>query len=167
MHQQKKQKGFTLIELLAVIAIISFLAAATILVLSQTRQKSRDGNRVANVKQIISALEMFYTDCYMYPIESSAIVIDETQSLFTGTASDCGNKTGSGGANGGFGTTPSGTILVGEFQPAPLPPDGTCTDANGSNRYTYTSATGNGYTLTFCLGQSVSGFVAGVNSITR
>ena len=53
-------KGFTLIELLVVIAIIGVLASVVLASLNNARKKSRDARRIADVKQIQLALELFF-----------------------------------------------------------------------------------------------------------
>ena len=55
-----RQKGFTLIELLVVIAIIGVLASVVLASLNNARKKSRDARRIADVKQIQLALELFF-----------------------------------------------------------------------------------------------------------
>lgn len=62
-----KNKGFTLIELLVVIAIIGLLASIVVVSLSTARAKARDTQRVATVKQIQTALEMYFDDNNKYP----------------------------------------------------------------------------------------------------
>ena len=62
-----KNKGFTLIELLVVIAIIGLLASIVIVSLNTARAKARDTQRVATVKQIQLALEMYFDDIGKYP----------------------------------------------------------------------------------------------------
>ncbi len=62
-----KQKGFTLIELLVVIAIIGLLSTLAVISLNNARQKSRDAKRVSDIKQIQTALELYYNDHNGYP----------------------------------------------------------------------------------------------------
>ncbi|MFH0972699.1 MAG: prepilin-type N-terminal cleavage/methylation domain-containing protein, partial [Patescibacteria group bacterium] len=59
--------GFTLIELLVVIAIIGLLSTLAIVALNNARQKSRDARRVSDIKQIQTALELYYNDANGYP----------------------------------------------------------------------------------------------------
>lgn len=166
MKLKRYQSGFTLIELLVIISIIGFLVAAVMLYLSQSRQKSRDAKRVADVKQISSALDLFNSHCGSYPIEASVIPLDATQRLFTGSAAGCGDKSGT-GTNGGIGATASGTTIVQQFVAAPLPADSATCATGSNNSYNYSSTTGTTYTLTFCLGQATGGYPAGMNTITR
>ena len=63
----KKRKGFTLIELLVVIAIIGLLATLAVVALNNARAKSRDARRVSDIKQIQTALEMYFNDHNGYP----------------------------------------------------------------------------------------------------
>jgi len=63
----KKQKGFTLIELLVVIAIIGLLSTLAVVALNNARSKSRDARRVSDIKQIQTALELYYNDAGGYP----------------------------------------------------------------------------------------------------
>ncbi|MBI1999426.1 MAG: prepilin-type N-terminal cleavage/methylation domain-containing protein [Parcubacteria group bacterium] len=63
----ERRGGFTLIELLVVIAIIGILSAVVLASLNTARQKSRDAKRVADVKQLQLALELYFDDNSSYP----------------------------------------------------------------------------------------------------
>ena len=60
MDIKKNNKGFTLIELLVVIAIIGILSSVVLASLNSARTKARDARRIADIKQIQLALELFY-----------------------------------------------------------------------------------------------------------
>ncbi len=68
------QKGFTLIELLVVIAIIGLLASVVLLALNSARQKSRDAKRLADARQVASAMELYFNDNSSYPASLGALV---------------------------------------------------------------------------------------------
>ncbi len=63
---KKGNKGFTLIELLVVIAIIAILSTVVMAGLNSARSKSRDAKRLSDIKQIQSALELYYDTCGGY-----------------------------------------------------------------------------------------------------
>ena len=60
-------KGFTLIELLVVISIIGLLSSIVFAGLNTARVKSRDAKRLQDLKQISTALEIFYDQQGRYP----------------------------------------------------------------------------------------------------
>src|SRR3989344_6530205 len=72
-------RGFTLIELLVVIAIIAILASIIIASLNTERIKSRDARRVADLKTLQTALELYSSDNAAYPILTTAAQITTTQ----------------------------------------------------------------------------------------
>ena len=59
---KSEKRGFTLIELLVVIAIIGLLASIVLASLNSARRKSRDARRVADLKQLQNALELYAND---------------------------------------------------------------------------------------------------------
>ncbi len=67
MKSKYNAKGFTLIELLVVIAIIGLLASVVLVALNGARKKARITKRVADLKQIQTALELYYNDNNQYP----------------------------------------------------------------------------------------------------
>ncbi len=61
------KRAFTLIELLVVIVIIGILATLATVALSSARSKSRDAKRISDIRQMQSALELYFTDNGSYP----------------------------------------------------------------------------------------------------
>jgi type II secretion system protein G len=63
----KKTAGFTLIELLVVISIIGVLMAISLFGLQGARESSRDARRKSDLEMIRSGLEIYKSDCNVYP----------------------------------------------------------------------------------------------------
>ena len=71
---KNQKKGFTLIELLVVIAIIGLLSTLSILALNQARARARDAKRIADVRQMQTALELYYNEVGDYPLATGVVV---------------------------------------------------------------------------------------------
>jgi general secretion pathway protein G len=63
----RKSTGFTLIELLIAVAIISILSGLLMMNYVGVRQRTRDGQRKSELRQIQTALEFFRSDTGGYP----------------------------------------------------------------------------------------------------
>jgi len=127
--------GFTLIELLVVIVIIGIIATFSVIIINQARAKARDAQRLSDIKQISTALELYRADEESYPT-----VLTPGQSLVGPT---------------------SGVIYVKTLPTNPPPTnDGSCT----VNEYAYlTSDGGETYQITYCLGGATGSAAAGTN----
>ncbi|NMC51616.1 prepilin-type N-terminal cleavage/methylation domain-containing protein [Candidatus Kuenenbacteria bacterium] len=151
----KNRKGFTLIELLVVIAIIGLLATLSVVALNNARQKSRDAKRVSDIKQIQTALELYFVDQNGYPS--------------VGTGQTLGSSNYAALSAGGFTATgsTSGTVYMGQVPSNPTP--------NGAD-YTYCSATSaapttcaastQSYMITFSLEGATGGLASGARTAT-
>lgn len=98
-------RGFTLIELLVVIAIIGMLSSVVLASLNSARTKSRDARRLADIKQIQTALELAFDSAspVEYPDALSSLVSGGYLSVVptdpsTGSAYLYDNLTSAGGA---------------------------------------------------------------------
>jgi len=138
----KPKKAFTLIELLVVIAIIGILATVSIISLTNARAKSRDAKRAGDMKQIQTALELFFNDKNRYP------TIDEFNS---GSI---------------FSTSTNATSTYMQIIPsAPTPADGSCTSDQNAMAYIQ-NENGNSYTISFCLGNTTGALTPGPKCLT-
>jgi prepilin-type N-terminal cleavage/methylation domain-containing protein len=137
MKQLQNRKGFTLIELLVVIAIIGILSTIAVVALGNARAKSRDAKRIADVKQMTSALELFYNDNNLYPTY-----------VTPGNALVAGSTT---------------YMAVIPSNPGPNN-DGSCP---ASANYVYTQDTaGTSYHIQYCLGSATGDIAAGTRYAT-
>jgi len=128
----KNNKGFTLIELLVVIAIIGVLATLAVVALQQARSRARDSKRLADVKQIQTALELFYNDNNRYP----TIAEWNTGSIVSSSSDD---------------------VFMIQIPTAPTPADGDCSESE--NNYVYSpNAELSDYSLSFCISRSSANF---------
>jgi len=154
------KKGFTLVELLVVISIIGLLSTIAIVSLGSARAKSRDTKRIADMKQLSTALEQYYSDQGGYPSVTTApawpatlpsstagndVILGSTNAkvLASGNAAAAGAAAGT----GSFGSTANatGTVYMGNVPSYPTPgQSGKTADCNGwggSAAYCYTSNT--------------------------
>ncbi len=127
---KKTNKGFTLIELLVVIAIIGLLATLSVVALNNARERARDSRRVSDIKQMQTALELYFNANDKYPTAGEFVA-------------------------GGTFTDGSGTVLMDPVPEAPTPDD--CT--NNTYTYTAENDRAN-YCLQYCLANNTGGIAA-------
>ncbi len=60
-------KGFTLIELLVVISVIGMLATFLLASFRSTQQRARDSQRKSDLKEVKTALALYYSDYGYFP----------------------------------------------------------------------------------------------------
>ena len=125
----------------------SVISAANVVVneaLSSAKEKSRDAKRLADIRQMASALELYYNDMNGYPPSKNGLP---------------------------EGITPT---YIGMVPTAPTPPDGKCTDyynsywyePKGEKKVTNGKIGYSDYELTFCLGYAVGGYEPGIAKLT-
>src|SRR3989339_2103409 len=131
------KKGFTLIELLVVIAIIGLLSTLAVVALGSARVKARDSKRVSDLKQVQTALELYYTDQNAYPPGAGLNLGEDATALCL----HVGGFAASGCANPYMGQVPK--------------------DPTSGQHYIYTAAAGS-YTITANLEGNVNGLTLGV-----
>ena len=93
MIRKSNSRGFTLIELLVVIAIIGLLSSVVLASLNNARKKGRDARRLADIKQLQIALELYYSENSAYPT-----AVQGTAALAPANISSVPVNPGSGGA---------------------------------------------------------------------
>ena len=65
--RKQSQAGFTLLEMLVVISIIGILISMLLVNFQSSRERARDAARKADMRQIKSALRLYYNDFQQYP----------------------------------------------------------------------------------------------------
>jgi uncharacterized protein (TIGR02145 family)/prepilin-type N-terminal cleavage/methylation domain-containing protein len=123
----KKKKAFTLIELLVVIAIIGLIATLAVIALQQARKNARDAKRVADIKQIQTALELYFNDVGHYPHLDNV-----TSSIRHGES-----------------------VYMHILPQAPTPADGECSSAENQYVYSHQGDSLGSYSISFCLGSQI------------
>ena len=63
----RKNKGFTLIELLVAISIIAIISTVLLANFNAARERGRDAQRKADLRNISTALRIYYNDYGVYP----------------------------------------------------------------------------------------------------
>lgn len=59
--KEKRSAGFSKVEILIFVGVIGLLGAVSIFLLNNSQQKTRDAQRLSDVRQIQAGLEMYYT----------------------------------------------------------------------------------------------------------
>lgn len=130
----KSSQAFTLIELLIVIAIIGVLSALLMTNFVGVRQRARDSQRKADLRQIQSALELYRADTGAYFIPGSGVTQLNTSACPTSSQFN------------------SGTTIY--MQKVPCDPYANSNTSYYNSGNYYYSSNGSTYTLAACLENS-------------
>jgi len=122
-----KRRAFTLIELLVVISIIGLLSTVAVVATNSSRAKARNTKRVADVKQLVSALNLAY----------GAGGFPDTTGAANGW--DCISTACVGGWNGFSGFASVDSILFGATGYMKAKPNDPTDTTRGLGGYVYTS----------------------------
>lgn len=108
---KKKKTAFTLIELLVVIAIIGILSTLAVVAIQSARSKARDSKRIADVKQMQTALELYFNDNGSYPTSITSTIAT------------------------------AGVVYMVSVPTAPTPADGSCSTTTNAYTYSSNGST--------------------------
>ena len=75
MSKSDIRKGFTLIELLVVISLIGVLTTLVLANLNAARERGRDAQRKADLRNIQTALRLFYNDQGGFPTSNNGQIL--------------------------------------------------------------------------------------------
>ena len=133
------QRGFSIVELLVVIAIIGLLAAIGLAAFSRVQLRARDVRRLEDMQSVSKALALYDVNRGSFPTSPSLITLTGTDAVSLALIAE-------------------GTIhAVSRDLSSPV------------HEYTYqTNASGNTYTLTFCLDTDyIPGYVQGCTNTIK
>lgn len=83
----KTRKAFNLVELMYIVAIIGILASLSIVLITNTQKKARDGKRFSDMNTMIAALKNYKLEKGSYPDSAGEwIKIDQGSSTSLSTA---------------------------------------------------------------------------------
>ncbi len=139
------KKGFTLIELLVVIAIIGLLSTLAVVALGNAREKARDSKRLSDLRQMGTALELYFNQNNSYPIANEAIALGTSTTI-------CLDSTGF-VAQAACGTTEGSVVYMNQVPAGPL--------TAVPELYLYTGTT-TAYTITADLEGTLGGFTGSI-----
>lgn len=130
----KKVSGFTLIELLVVISLIGIIATFLLANFNAARERGRDAQRKADLRNLQTALRLYYNDNGGYPPSNASFQI-----------MGCGTKAAPAACNPAWGGTwalTGGPTYMSVMAKDPLSP---------TPDYRYVQTDSDNYTLTACL----------------
>ncbi len=156
----KNKKGFTLIELLVVIAIIGLLSTLAVVALTSARKKARDSKRVADMKQLQTAMEMFFSTNNTYKPTGCAGA-NTAVSACTGTGA-----AGLADFIGGIANLKDPSADPATLCTHTTGGGGACTPSSPCNYAFTVAANESNYTVAFCLEGATGDLTAGKHILT-
>ena len=161
-----QKAGFNLIELIVVISIIALISTFALNALNTARQKSRDTKRVADLKQIQKALEIYYNQASVqaYPNYIS-LGLGDSSKINDCSSAECTKITSSGIVN----NAGQGKVYMGLIPADPGAEDGLeCagTDTKPCH-YSYSRITPINFIIKFYLERGVEGINKGPQCLTE
>ena len=138
ISSENPESGFNILQGLILITISLILAVVVLAAYSSAKRTARDAERVSDVLQLQKALKYYYEEFGYYPQASNKVAV---------------------GVDNAF------SRFVSPWPAPPKPADGLCTDQH--NVYAYEQLNGgDGYILTFCLGEGYGNLKPGLRSAT-
>jgi type II secretory pathway pseudopilin PulG len=139
-YRYRASLAFTLVEFLVILVMIGILASLVISAVNGGRLKSRDARRVADIKQMQTALELYFSDEQLYPqtwVANQPLVSVDNHMFMDKRPSN------------------------------PKPWDeGACGGRGGDYVYTALGNPATNYTISYCLGKNVDAVAAGQQTVS-
>jgi len=137
---------------------MGMLAALAVVALNNARQRARDARRVSDIKQVQTALELYFLDNNGYPPNA----VHETADYISSSCLSSG---------GGIIAACSGTVYMSVIPDNPDPYDDVAACTAVYTDYLYTSdnkVTDNyqSYSLEYCVGSAIGQITAGTHTAT-
>lgn len=134
------QAGFTLIEMIVVMVIVAVLAGIMLVNFQDARTRTRDSVRKADLRQVKSALQLYYNDSQVFPASTSTYDPDSEAEISANgsTITDaCGDPAGE--CDWGSSFTVGETVYMSSLPIDPL--------NIGNHQYTYLNINSDSYLL--------------------
>lgn len=129
-------RDFRLYKSKIVLNAPSVISAIKTLAMDNAQEKSRDAKRLADIRQMATAFELYFNDNGRYPDSKDGQPLEVSPKY------------------------------IGIIPTAPTPSDGNCTDYYNTYWYELSKDNNQSYEITFCLGNVTGGYTAGINKLS-